>query len=266
MSIHVTSASVPVRGMTPTRAWYRGSTARGTAACRAARGRRRRGGRTRRPGRGDREVVHHRRAAERDLLAVHERAARIDHVVPQPRRAHDVVAEEHELAGAGVELRVRGHRRAERAAEVGAADGAEVVAHLGREAHLDDREEPVVERHDVRVRPARPADEHVVGLTGRRRLAELLARAVGAHPAVPVARLPARQLDAVQHPVTGEPVVRARVGVRHRVRAVAHEQPVELRRQRPGDLEVGVVTLVADRARSCRSGTGSSRPSTSRSP
>ena len=58
----------------------------------------------------DRKVVDHRRSADGDLLGPRERAMRIDDVVPEPRRSHDVVPEEHELIGQRVDLRVRRHR------------------------------------------------------------------------------------------------------------------------------------------------------------
>ena len=61
--------------------------------------------------------------------------------------------------------------------------------------------------------------------------------------AVPLG-LAARQADAVDHPVAEEPVGRRPA---RRVRAVAHEQPAQLGRQRPGDLEVGEGLLGGDR-------------------
>ena len=77
-----------------------------------------------------------------------------------------VVAEEEQLARDRVELRVRGHRRAELAAEVVAADRGEVGAHLGREAHLDECEDLARVRDDVRVRDAQPTANTSSGWPG----------------------------------------------------------------------------------------------------
>ena len=104
---------------------------------------------------GDREVVHHRRALDVDVLAAHELAVRVHDVVAQPRWAERVVAEEEHLARDRIHLRVRGHRRAELAAEVEPADGRQIGAHLGGEAHLDEGEDLARVRDDVGVRHAR---------------------------------------------------------------------------------------------------------------
>ena len=102
-------------------------------------------------------------------------------------------------------------------------------------------------RDERRVRHARPSGEDVVGLRRRRGLPERFAGGIGADPAVPVTSAPLAELDAVQHPVAGEPVIAGRVRMEDRVRTVAHQEAVELRRERSGDLERRVVALVAHR-------------------
>src|SRR5262245_9489727 len=193
---------------------------------------------------GDREVVHHRRARDVDVLAADELTRGVDDVVAQPRRAERVVPEEEHLAGDRVRLRVRGHRGVELAAEVVPAHGREIRAHLGREAHLDEGEDLAGVRDDVGVRHARADREHVVGLAGDGLLAEEGDGLVGPHPAVAVrGRLPAAQLDRVDHAVAREPVVRRRVG-RDRVGADAQQAAAQLRREGALDREVGGGQLV----------------------
>ena len=116
------------------------------------------------------------------------------------------------------------------------------------------------------VRPASPmtlvlAVVHAaVALPRRRRLAERLADARRAHPAVAVPLGPAvAQADAVDHAVAGEPVVRRRVDRPDRVRPVAQVAPVELdRAARPIDRQVERRDLLVERARTGRSATCSS--------
>ena len=53
-----------------------------------------------------------------DLLGADQRPDRVGHVVAEERRPEDVAAEEDQLAGDRVDLRMRGHRRSQRPVEV----------------------------------------------------------------------------------------------------------------------------------------------------
>ena len=195
---------------------------------------------------GDREVVHHRRTPDVDVLAADELTGRVHGVETEPRRTEWVVPEEEHLSRDGVDLRVRGHRRPQLAAEVVASDGRQVGPHLRRKAHLDEGEDLAGVRDDVRVRRARAHREHVVGLARDRVLAKEVERLIGPHPPVPVRHgLAVAQLDGVEHPVAGEPVVRRRVG-RDRVGPVAQVAAVDLGRDRALDRQVGDGELVLD--------------------
>jgi hypothetical protein len=144
-------------------------------------------------------------AIDRDLAALHERAAGVEPVVRQERRPR-AVAEAVQVAGVRVLLRVRGHRRGEPAAEVARAEHAQLAVDLDRQRVLDQGEQP-----------ARVVQHGGVGL------------AVGVDPAVAVPLgAPVAQPHAVDHAAAHEPVrgevARARVG------PVAEVPPDELER------------------------------------
>ena len=104
---------------------------------------------------GDDEVVHHGRHRHLDLLAAHEPARGVHHVVAEERR-HEAVAEEEHLAGLGVELRMRGHRPGEAPGEVVRPLGLERARiERVRRPTLPEREQAPRVPDDVRVRGVR---------------------------------------------------------------------------------------------------------------
>ena len=111
-----------------------------------------------------------------------------------------------QLAGDGVDLGVGGHPVGQGVAGVGAAQGVELGRQLVGVAALGEGEDAPGEGQHVGV-------AGVVGGLGRaadRGLAQGGGDGVGAHPAVAVGHgPPSLQLEAVDHPVTGEPVVGA---------------------------------------------------------
>ena len=85
---------------------------------------------------GQTHVVHHDRTAHVDRLAAHERAGRVDHVVPAERL--DEAVGQHVQVAVGVELRVGVDAGRQRAAEVPAPDRLELGRDLIGQAQLVD--------------------------------------------------------------------------------------------------------------------------------
>ena len=146
---------------------------------------------------------------------------------------------------AGIDLRVGGVAVGEGAAEVGVADGVELVGELdGAGAGLDDGEGLAAEADHVGVGGLHAA----VALAGRRLLAERSLTLVRAHHAgvVPVGPA-AAEADAVDHGVADEPVVGGGVDRRDRVGAVAEVAALELGGQRALDDQLGGGDVALDR-------------------
>ena len=213
-----------------------------------------------------RHVVQHRHARQRDVERAPHPAVVADHDVLHvveplgPGVDHRV-----HLARVGIDLRVGGERAGQRAVEVVAPDGLELVGELDRApAGLDHRPRRAGEPADVGVGPARAVVPVASGDVG---LAAELGHVLRAH--VPVAvplGLAVVQSDAVHHAVADEPVVRRLVGWRDRVRAVAEVPAAQVggqladhrqieRRDLVGHRRVVVGEVaVADTFASCRRG------------
>ena len=202
---------------------------------------------------GERHVVQHRHA-ERDVDRAAHPAIGCDHDVLDmiepltPGVDHGV-----HLAAVGVDLRVGGERARQRAEEVVAADGLELVGELDRApAGFDHRPRAAGEPTDVGVRRHRAG---VPVRTGDVRFATNVAHVLRADVAVAVPLGPAlAEADAVHHAVAHEPVVRRRVDGGRRVGAVAQvpaaqlgrDLPVELVRELADDREVEGGDLLGD--------------------
>ena len=155
-----------------------------------------------------------------------KRPAGVDDVVAEERRSEDVAAEEDELAGDRIDLRVGGHRRGQPAVEV--VDPG--PSRSGERAWGN----PDSTRARVRAGVAddmgvgRPVDR--LARAPRWRGPHLGGQRPGPDPAVAVAGGPAAgQGDGVDHPVAAEPVVVGLVGRHHRrVGTVAQQPTVEV--------------------------------------
>ena len=185
---------------------------------------------------GDRAVVDHRVARDRDVDLVRHPAVGADHRVVDHLGPLPPVARRVELAGARVALGVGGEAVAKRPVQVREAHRVELVGELGRAAAgLDDGEGLAGQADHVGVRH-RPL---VVALAGGGPLTQRLGDRRRADPAVAVPLGSAvAQADAVHHALAGEPVVVGGVDRPDRVGPVAEVAPVELGRERAGHLEV----------------------------
>ena len=143
-----------------------------------------------------------------------------------------------------IDFGMRGQAARQRSAEVGAPQRVELARQLVRHRAFGERQDaPGVTEH---VRVARVVDRRGRALYWL--LAHRARDLVGADPTVAVPTCAARiELDAVDHAVTDEPVVRT---FRHavRVRPGAQVAPLQLRRDRPVDDEVHGRDLLVDRA------------------
>ena len=205
---------------------------------------------------GDREVVHHHRDRQVDVDGPGQGAVGVDHVVPQVRRDGRVSEREH-LAGVRIDLRVGGERSVQATTEVRRADRREVDVEHGGRARLPQAQDLTGVAHHMGVGDVldgpRIADEVRPGEGGVRhaavqRMASSLLRRhpLAADPTVAIARPSVRQRELVDHAVAVEQVVRAGRG-EQRVRSVAQEGALQLRRDLAGHLEVDRVDLVLDR-------------------
>ena len=174
---------------------------------------------------GEREVVHHRAVVDRDVGGLADPAVGADDhvldVVPAPE-----VGDRVQVAGAPVQLRVRGVPAGERAAEVAGTHGVQVLGQLVRQwAGLDGGQQPPGVGEDVRV--GGEVHPGVHGTAGPR-LAQRLGDLGGAHPPVAVPLGPAvAQSDPVHHAGPQEPVLQGFVEAQ-RIGPVAQVAAAEL--------------------------------------
>ena len=191
--------------------------------------------------------MEHRHARQRDVHgAPHAAVAADDDVLDVVEPLRPGVHHGVHLAGAGIELRMRGEPAGERPEEVVAADAGQFAIEFHRTAAgLDDRPDPPGVRDDVRVGPCGRAVPVGSGdVRGATRLGDAAAPDVAV--AVPL-RATAAQAHAVDHAVAEEPVVGRRVGRRDRIRAVAQVESVELDGQFAHDRQVGRRDLLGHR-------------------
>ena len=176
---------------------------------------------------------------------VHQPPAGVDHAVRQVRR-HESVVERHELAGRGIELRVRGER-GQRPVEVVAPDRLERRQRdlVTRTAEPPEREQPPVVEHEVGVggvleRTARVREVGTLVDAGPQRVPGrgLDRERLGGHVPVAVHRVAVLEVQRVEHAVAVEPVVPTGWVVL-RVRAVADEHAGQVVGQLPDHLAVG---------------------------
>ena len=183
---------------------------------------------------GQREVVHHRQRRDVQRPVDGQLAVGVGAVIGDVRREDVAVAEEVQLAGRRADLRVRGHRVDQLAAEVVGAQRLQVVGDLVGQRRLDQRQRLAGVVDDVGVGDAGAQVAGAVGVVER----EVLLEAVGAHPAVAVpGGAAALDANAVDHAVAGEPVC----GRLPRVGPVAQVPAVEFGRDGAldGQVELG---------------------------
>ena len=190
-------------------------------------------------GLGDREVVHHHRRRQIDRFAEHQRAVRLGDVIREQGRS-EAVPERVHPTGDGIDLRMSGERRRERATEVVRAHGGQIVgAQFVRQAHLAAGEQAAAVPDARHVRLVRRATGWALTEAGTRPVQRRVdvAIAVGDGSS-------SFESDTVHHAVTEEPV--RRVGTR-RIRAVAHVRARELRGNRAAHGERRRLHLVGHR-------------------
>ena len=203
----------------------------------------------------DDEVVDHRGIGRFEGFGARQLPLRIDDLVGHSRipEATDAVSEEEHLAVLGVDLRMRGHRTHELAAEI------ECPARFERAPGEFERRIAFFECEQSIAMPDDIGVGDVVGRTGseriaRNRIAEgseerpamlaLELPLVGSHPAIAIGDASTFDLEGVDHAVAGKEMV----GIpwrKERVGAVAHERPAEFVRPVPLDLEIGSITFAA---------------------
>ena len=179
------------------------------------------------------EVVNHRRLRQRDVHRARQLTLRVGDVCAQ-KRGPEIVAEEDQLAGLGIDLRMRRHVADELPVVVALAPRVEVRVQLVGVTHLAERQDlPGVTDH-VHVADADVQHQRRLRI-GCRLLAGDLFKGPRAHPTVAVAAcLAAFEVNRVDHPVTQEPVMVV-TRVHGGVRSLPQQTTVELLRQAPGD-------------------------------
>ena len=176
---------------------------------------------------GDREVVHHHRARQRDVLR-RARACRVRSTTWKRRyvgpTGRDRRTASRRSAGRSWDgpSSASGVRRRSRSAR---SSPRSVVISVGSEGSYNARILPACETMAVCARF--PPTAELGRLVVDHGLVQEPGRVVGADEAVAVARSAAVELDGVHHPVAEEPVVRRRVG-RDRVRTVAQQRAAQL--------------------------------------
>ena len=195
---------------------------------------------------GDRHVVHHRHARQRNVdRAVHSAVLAHAHVLDVVEPLCPGVDHGVHLARCRIDLRVGGECAGQRAEEVVVPDGLEFVRELDRASTgLDHGPRGAGERTHVRVGPAR----RIVPITPRRlSLAAHFAHALRADVtiAVPLGAALA-QTNAVHHAVADEPVVRRRIDLADRVRPVAQVAAVEFFGEFADHLQIGRCDFLGD--------------------
>ena len=200
------------------------------------------------------KIVHHHRQSGVDWARL-EQLAVAARAIPRDVRRERLVAEEQQVAGDWIELRMRRHRTLQLAAEVEQADSLERERlELVRRRGLEQREQAigvsndvgvggVLERRHVRRHLARVAKQSA---EERASLLHLGLEAVGADVAIAISGAAVAQDEGVDHAVAVEPMVAAeRLEVR--VGPDAIERAVELARELAFDFEIEGVALFAPR-------------------
>jgi len=188
---------------------------------------------------GDGEVVLEGGGRPRHLDAVGDLPLGVGHVIHEVGRERRG-AEEVQLAGDRVGLRVRGHRAAQLAVEVVGADRVEVPGELEGEVRLAQRQQASGVLDDVGAGGAGRQVRAVLGHVGG------AVQGGGAHPAVAVPLGAAvAQPDAVDHAAALEPVGGGDAGLG--VVAVTDQPAGQLRRQGALDGQLGGGDLVDGR-------------------
>ena len=187
-------------------------------------------------------VVHHGRALDVDLFALHERSV-LGHSVVDEVGRELAVAEEEQFAGFGADARMRSHCRRELASKIVGADGFEFVAQRKGKGTLFEGEDFAAVANHVGIRTGKFAVDRAVGC-------EPLCVGVAQQRSLNVAvaipeRLAVAQGHPVNHPIAEEPMGR---GAGLGIRTVAKEAPVQFRRNRTRDLEVQIRVLLEDRS------------------
>ncbi len=209
------------------------------------------------PGGGDPEIVHHHRPGDIDDLRARHLSPVVDHVEPEERGAEDVVAEEDELTGGRIDLRVGRHRRGESTVEVVDSGSIEPGGEGEGEPGLGQGQGDAGMANHMGVRRAVDGLRRPSG----RRGAEFGGERPGAHPPVPVARgLAIGEADGMDHSVAAQPVVLGFViGDGGGIGAVAHQAAAEVGRDHACRRERSVVApLVQHGGEVAGGGTGSS--------
>ena len=186
---------------------------------------------------GQREVVHHGVRLDIQRPVDRQLAVGVGTVIRDVRLEDAAVSEEVQLAGRRADLRMRGHRIDQLAAEVVGAQRLQVVGDLVGQRRLDQRQRLAGVVDDVGVGDAGPQVAGAIGVVER----EVLLEAVGAHPAVAIpGGAAALDADAVDHAVAGEPVC----GRLSRVGPVAQVPAVEFGRDGALDGQVELGQLI----------------------
>ncbi len=194
---------------------------------------------------GDDKVVHHAGIGRLETFEARRLAGGVDRSVGEGRRqrTRGVVAEEHELAGDRVDLRMRREAAGDATLIIViAARCQRARLDLGRQMRFFQREQLAGMKDDVGVGDAAVGEV----LRGIRQLAAEAAEQRAAcivlgqpfrraDPAVAIAGAAVLEVEGVQHAVADEPVRTRRIELR--IGTVAIEHAIQIARQFPDDFE-----------------------------